>query len=360
MRAVTIALALVVAPLAAPVDAQTAVRSNVALLSGPAGRELATIRAGAMVRASTGAGAVRLGRTQITLEGYIDATLLGAGRDSFPNVVKAPNGARLRSAGRADAPILADLRDGMGVTIVSRSGGWVRVRRTGWVTTAALAATATAGSPARSSAPPGGRGRNSGAPESAPGMGAPPAQDSATRPPADTASPSAPPDGALTAAAGVAIRTAPDGRAVATIDSGALLLPLARMGGWTRVRVEGWVRDGELVPADTALQLSLSGADLRAAPDRYRGAVVRWELEFISIQKADPLRRDLRPGEQYVLARGPGTESGLLYLAIPPALLPELQRFKPLDVITVTARVRVGRSEPAGVPVLDLISAARK
>jgi hypothetical protein len=144
------------------------------------------------------------------------------------------------------------------------------------------------------------------------------------------------------------------------MDSGAVVIPIARAEGWTRVRVEGWIRDDQVIPADTALHLSLSGADLRASPDRYRGAVVRWQVEFISIQKADPLRRDLRPGEPYMLARGPGTESGLLYIAIPPALLAEMERLDPLDVITITARVRVGRSEPAGVPVLDMMSAARK
>jgi hypothetical protein len=147
---------------------------------------------------------------------------------------------------------------------------------------------------------------------------------------------------------------------VARVDSGALLIPLARENGWTRVRVEGWVRDDEVIPADTSLRLALSGADVRAAPDRYRGAVVRWDIEFIAVQRADQLRRDLRPGEPYMLARGPARESGLLYIAIPPALLPEVERFEPLQVITITGRIRVGRSEPAGVPVLDLLSAVRK
>ena len=364
MRCALLAVALVATPLVAPVDAQTSVRANTVFLSGPTGRELATIRAGANVRTMAGAGAVRQGRTQVTLDGYIDASLLGPGRDSFPNVVKASGGARLRAAGRADAAIIADLRDGMGLNVVSRTGSWVRVRRSGWVTTGALAAnSAGPTSPREGSAPPAtGRGRSNAVPGAARGASLSAQDSAAARPSGDTspAPAAAPPEGALTAAAGVAIRTAPDGAPVATLDSGALLAPVARAGGWTRVRVEGWVRDDQVVPADTALQLSLSGADLRASPERYRAAVVRWQVEFISIQKADPLRRDLRAGEQYVLARGPGTEAGLLYLAIPPALLPEVQRFKPLDVISITARVRVGRSEPAGVPVLDLISAARK
>ena len=156
------------------------------------------------------------------------------------------------------------------------------------------------------------------------------------------------------------MRTGPNGQPIARLDSGAHLVALARDQGWTRVRVEGWVRDGDLIPADTALRLSLSAADIRAAPDQARGAVIRWEVQFIAVQRADQLRRDLRVGEPYILARGPGSESGLLYLAIPPALLAEVERFEPLQSLTVTARVRAGRSEPVGIPVLDLLTVARK
>jgi hypothetical protein len=83
-------------------------------------------------------------------------------------------------------------------------------------------------------------------------------------------------------------------------------------------------------------------------------------VQFIAVQRADQLRRDLRVGEPYILARGPGDESGLLYFAIPPSLVAEVERFEPLQSLTVTAKVRVGRSEPVGIPVLDLLSASRR
>ena len=88
--------------------------------------------------------------------------------------------------------------------------------------------------------------------------------------------------------------------------------------------------------------------------------MVRWDVQYIALQRADQLRRDLRVGEPYILARGPGSETGLLYFAIPPALVAEAERFEPLETLTVTARVRAGRSEPVGIPVLDLLSAVRK
>jgi hypothetical protein len=357
-------IALLVCP---PVmHAQSSVRSVTPLLAAPAGRELATLRPGAAVRTA----AVRQGYTQVTLDGFVDGGLLGTGRDSFPTVVKAVGGARLRSAGRPDASILADLKDGMGVTVISRTGDWVRVRRTAWVASAALGAS-TAPAPATGSAPTAGntsagRSSRSGAPPVTPSQTATPPR----RPAGDSVSvesragpspaPAAPPPGALTPTGSTDLRTGPNGRSIARLDSGAYLTALARDDGWTRVRVEGWVRDQDIVLADTALRLSLSAADIRAAPDQARGAVVRWTVQFIAVQRADQLRRDLRVGEPYILARGPGDESGLLYFAIPPSLLADVERFEPLQPLTVTAKVRVGRSEPVGIPVLDLLSASRR
>jgi SH3 domain-containing protein len=338
--------AVIASLLLAPVmHAQSSVRSVAPLLAAPAGRELATLRPGAVVRTAT----VRQGHTQVTLDGFVDGSLLGAGRDSFPTVVKAPGGARLRSAGRLDASIVADLRDGMGVTVISRTGDWVRVRRTAWVASTALGASSpsvpAAGSvtPSQTTSPP----RR-------------PAGDSAGESKAASPAAPAPPPGALTPTGSTELRTGANGRAIGRLDSGAHLTVLARDAGWTRVRVEGWVRDQDIVPADTALRLSLSAADIRAAPDQARGAIVRWNVQFIAVQRADQLRRDLRVGEPYILARGPGDESGLLYFAIPPSLVAEVERFEPLQSLTVTAKVRVGRSEPVGIPVLDLLSATRR
>jgi len=344
MRCIAIALMT----MATALDAQTTVRAATPLLSAPNGKALATLRTGASVRALTGAAASRQGHTQVTLDGFVDASLLGSGRDSFPIVVKAPRGARLRSAGRSSASVVADLRDGMGVSVISRAGTWVRVRRTAWVANGAL------GPPP---APLAARAAGAGGARPDSGSIAPSVPNPAL---SSSSAANPPPAGAVTPAASIEMRTAPEGKTTARIDSGAFLTPLARADGWTRVRLEGWVRDDEVVPADTALRLSLSGADVRAAPERYRGTVVRWDVEYIAMQRADPLRRDMRSGEPYLLARGPGEESGLLYIAVPPALVAEVERFQPLQVVTVTARIRVGRSEPAGVPILDLIAAARK
>ena len=162
----------------------------------------------------------------------------------------------------------------------------------------------------------------------------------------------------LTPARRTVVRNGPNGRVAAVVEPGSRLQVTARDRGWLRVQVQGWVRERELVPADSTLRHPLSAADLRAEPDGSRGKLVRWEVQVLAFQIADPLRRDLAPDEPYLLARGPGTENALLYLTIPPALLTAARSIAPLSHAVVTARVRTGRSDPAGVPVLDLLSIA--
>jgi hypothetical protein len=72
------------------------------------------------------------------------------------------------------------------------------------------------------------------------------------------------------------------------------------------------------------------------------------------------LRTGLAPGEQYLLALGPGPEKSLVYLAVPQPLLAAARSLPPLAQVTVTARVRNGKSEPAGVPILDLETLTRR
>jgi hypothetical protein len=98
---------------------------------------------------------------------------------------------------------------------------------------------------------------------------------------------------------------------------------------------------------------------LRASPAAYRGKIVRWEVQVISLQHADVLRKGFAPEEPYLIARGPGTEGAILYLAVPPSLVERARGFPQLSNALVTARVRDGRSEPIGVPILDLIGITR-
>ena len=46
----------------------------------------------------------------------------------------------------------------------------------------------------------------------------------------------------------------------------------------------------------------------------------------------------------------------MLYLVVPPALIETVQGIPSLSQASVTARVRTGRSELVGVPILDLVT----
>ncbi len=169
------------------------------------------------------------------------------------------------------------------------------------------------------------------------------------------------PAGAMAPLSTAALRDAPDGQSMATLTARSTLEPMAHDRGWVRVRTEGWVKEAELGPMDPAMA-TLSAADLRADPDGAKGKVVRWNVEVLAIQTADVLRKGLNPDEPYLLVRGPGTESALIYVAVPPSLLTSARTVASLAPVPISlvATVRVGRSEPVGVPILDAESLARR
>lgn len=166
--------------------------------------------------------------------------------------------------------------------------------------------------------------------------------------------------GALAASVPFTLRDAPDGRPLATVGAATPITPLSRDRGWVRVQVDGWVKDDGLAPASATVG-AMSAADLRANPQAARGAVVRWDVQVLALAHADALHRDLTQDEPYLLARGPGAENALLYVAIPPALLPAVTTLVAVAPVTATivATVRNGKSAPLGVPILDAQSVSR-
>lgn len=156
-----------------------------------------------------------------------------------------------------------------------------------------------------------------------------------------------------------ALRSAPNGPAIASVVGGVPVSTVARGDGWVRVRIEGWLPDSMVALMRAGAPDSLSAADLRANPAGTRGRLVRWTVEAVAVRRNDGLRQGLRDGETYLLARGPGAERAVLYLALPEELVATVSTLPPLTTLTVVARVRNGRSEPAGVPVLDVIELGR-
>ena len=324
---------------AAVAGAQSVAARDAELFANAGRNPVATVRKGAPVTTGQASGAY----IQSTVDGWIAAALLGGARDSFPLTVKAGSAVHLRSAASATSAIVADLRGGMGLREVERQGAWVHVRRVGWLSAKALAASPAA--PTQPSSPAG-----------QPTNAAAAAQDSA-RPAPAAAGPDTTRNGlVLTPVAQTAIAASPGGDRLGTLGPGARATVTGRERGWVRVQVEGWVREADLSVADTALRGALSAADLRADPEGTAGRLVHWEVEVLAHQVGDPLRKGLADQEPYLLAQGPAGENALLYLAIPPALAATARELPDLGRAIITARVRSGRSEPVGIPVLELLT----
>jgi hypothetical protein len=300
-----------------------------------AGRRIARLARGAVL---TG-GATRNDWIQVMLDGWIFATSVGrSDRPDFDLLVtRAPN-ENLRAA--PAGPLVAELSQGFGLKRAppDSSGRWVHVVREGWVQRSALAPTADIVSTRT--------------------VDTSQASDSqAVLAPGP--SPQAPTPLDSTRAQPVRITTlyrAPDGPEAGTVTTDTPLRVLSRNGEWTRVQFEGWVKGGDLQAAPAGVQVGVTAAELRAEPQRYVGQVLRWNLEFIAIQKADDLRPDIPSGASYVLARGPLPERGFVYVVVPDTKLPAFRALTPLVTMTITARVRNGRSRYLGNPVVDLIA----
>ncbi len=162
--------------------------------------------------------------------------------------------------------------------------------------------------------------------------------------------------------AGAPLLAVPDGDTLAKAQPGAELQVLAREGNWVRVRLEGWVwaPEGELADSATQSQpADLSPADVVREPQAYRGRIVAWELQFVSLERAEKVRTDFYEGEPFLLARTATSGGSFVYVAVPPDRLGEVEGLIPLERIIVTGRIRTGAAALTGNPILDLLELTR-
>jgi hypothetical protein len=307
------------------VEAQTTARVVVAeenFRREPNGTQLATVLRGAELPVVNEQG----GWVEVELSGWIWApSVSDANQGGFDLRVSAAGGENLRF--QPQGVIVARLLRGCLLDRVTTDGNWVRVTRRGWLWRASLELGYEAEAPATESA------------------------DTATETIPTSESPQH-----VVAAAPLIVYSTPGGDTVATFQPGAEAQVLGRTGDWIRIRVDGWVYGPEAF--DSLLRLADTGdltpAQLRADPARYRGALVRWRVQIISLQRAERTRRDFEEGEPFLLARGPAGDAGFVYLAVPDDLLPVVESVPQLAYITIVGRVRTGRSSQMGGPVIDL------
>ena len=265
--------------------------------------------------------ASRAGSIQVTLDGWIIGTAVApTSRDGHDLALRRDEYLRSVPNGR----LVARLVKGALVDSVEQRDGWYHVRRAGWVASRALAGLVPGGIPTAAGT------------DSTGGVDTTDVRSGVLRRP-------------------VRLYHGPDSPAAGLLEAGVPIRVTARAGDWVRVEAAGWVRASELVQAGGQTVSGVTAADLRAAPDEWRGRVIRWTIQFIALQTADELRPDFAPGQPYILARGPAPEYAFVYVVVPPDKVAAVQRLQPLDSVTIVARVKSGRSTYLANPILELV-----
>ncbi len=270
---------------------------------------------------------------QFDLDGWVwTQSLQATNRGRFDLVVSVQGGENIR--GGPAGEILGHLEEGTLLESVERVTDWARVRRRAWVWRRSVALF--------------GGDDTSGGSEQRSGF---------------TVSSSVGDGGewALGGRAGAPILSAPDGDTLAISASSANLRVLAREGNWARVHLEGWIWLPEDVDegAGASVRTDVTLESVAAAPDDYRGEVLQWDLQFISLERAEEIRTDFYVTEPFLLTRMGDGGQGFVYVAIPPERLEEAQGLNPLERIRVLGRVRTGSARLTGSPILELFSLER-
>ncbi len=259
----------------------------------------------------TEAATVNTGKSQgswaeVTITGWIIRRSVGPNaRDGFDLAVSASDGENLRA--EPNGAIIARLQRGALLRKIGTRGGWVHVKRTGWVRRRSLAAPVETGAltPRQSPAPP----RQSPAsPRQSP---APPPRQSPA--PSQTGTPraAAPPvqqepikpgttDLRVEVARAAPLVAVPEGGRLGTVEPGTSARVVGRAGDWVRVQFEAWMREADLKPSAEGALVGVSAAEVRADPQRFVGQTVEWRVQFIAIQKADELRSELPAGQPFL------------------------------------------------------------
>jgi len=152
------------------------------------------------------------------------------------------------------------------------------------------------------------------------------------------------------------VHATPEGAPVGTLRTGTAARVLGRVDGWTRVQIEGWVRDADVRPDSGTTLTGVTAAEVRAEPDQYVGRTVDWRLQLISVQIADDLRSEMINGQPYLLARGPLPEAGFVYVTLTKAQADQMRALPPLQELVLRVTIRAARTRYLETPLVDLVS----
>ncbi len=304
--------------------------------------------------ATVNAGRSQRGWAEVTITGWIIRGSVGPNaRDGFDLAVSASDGENLRA--EPNGAIIARLQRGTLLRKIGIRGGWVHVKRTGWVRRRSLAAPVETGaltarqSPAQPRQSPAPSPRKSPAPSqtrTSPAA-APPVQQEPVKP--GTA------DLRVEVARAAPLVAVPEGGRLGTVEPGTGARVVGRAGDWVRVQFEGWMREVDLKPSAEGALIGVSAAEVRADPQRFVGQTVEWRVQFIAIQKADELRSELPAGQPFLLTRGPLPEPGFVYVILPRDQASQFQTLPPLQELVLRVTIRAPRTKYLATPVVELV-----
>jgi len=315
--------AVLLSILPAAASAQARVAQATSFRKDPAGTVLATLSVGLTLTP----GKTQGDWTAVTLDGWVySASTSATARDGFDIAITPANGENLRSG--PNGKILARLEQGALLNKVGSKGGWTEVKRTGWVSTKALASGGTATA-------------------------------SRTAPPPRDSTPAAPAGGdvadRVSALRATPLALTPDGPTLATLETGTSGQVIGRSGEWVQVQLQGWIREADLAEPVSAALPGVTVAQIRADPSKYVGQLLEWRVQYISIQTADELRPEIPAGAKYLLTRGPLPEPGFVYVIVTAQQLPAFEAAMPLQEFTVRGRLRAAQTRYLPTPVLELV-----
>lgn len=272
----------------------------------------------------------RSGWARVGLRGWMWSASLERAGDAY-RVVPETENLRAGPGGR----VLGQLVRGVGVRRIGSEGRWLEIELVGWLQESSVSAAPAAAAPA----------------EVAVDTTSARVRDTPVRE-APASSESIPASAMGTLSRGVEMRNAPEGGVIAPLPAETPVRILESRGGWTRVRVDGWVPSSSV----RAGSLGEVGPDVVAAapPGTFIGRTVRWTLEHVALQQADPWRPDFVAGEWYDLARVPGVEGRYVYLALPERLVEEFRGMSPFRTLRVEGTVRTGQSALTGTPIVEV------
>ncbi len=284
---------------------------------------------------------------QVRLAGWVwTRSLQIRDEGAFDLVVSEPGGENLRE--EPQERILARLETGTLLEEVERIPGWVRVNREAWVWGPALSMDEEVAGEAEVDEPE----------EEGPAL---PAVEEEAPEPEDEGPVVEEGDWTRVEGSRVPLLLQPDGDTLGRAEPDAQLQVLEQEGNWARVRMEGWIwlpdlaHQGPGEGDDGAVLQGVTAEEIAEDPEGFQGRMVELPLQFISLERAEPVRTDFYEGEPFLLTRSMEGARLFVYVAVPSERAEELEALSPLEEIRVLARVRTGEAALTGSPILDLL-----